>query len=81
MSSAVISDIDEARFKNINDLSYDIWCNTLDSKIHMEVNIPNMLEKVKTFNKGSRHDIWLSGLNVLEFSAIAGECWDFFYLK
>lgn len=53
--SAVISDIDKARFKNINDLSYDIWCNTLDSKIHMEVDIPNMLEKVKTFNKGSKH--------------------------
>lgn len=42
--STIITDIDQVWFKDINELSlYDIWCDALKLKIHMETNIPNKL--------------------------------------
>lgn len=46
--STVITDIDEEWIKDTNNLSsYDIWCDTSESKIHMEGDISDRLEKFK----------------------------------
>lgn len=48
VSSAIIINIDETLFKDKNDLlSYDLWCDALESKIHLERDISDKLEEFK----------------------------------